>query len=251
MISRGVGTRQINNAFQSRSAVYCSQRAFSVSCGTQAPRLKEKRKDTNLRHAINLYHLTDFFFPTNTEVDSGKGKMDHEAYDKELDHHIRFSIMGSSTTRSYGQHNNMNGTVEMRGSHPTLAKKNKEDEIGFDSIFTNSKATLEGSLRDLKESARYMKKARAEDTLPPAEDQEAVELFVAESARRDFAFLQLPDSRAADNFDIRGAQVRDALFGTVGGVRPGLEALRERVKEKKARAQQKEQGNTEQEVTRH
>lgn len=223
---------------QGQSSV--ATRCFATSSTSQAPRRKERKRDANLRHAINLYHLTDFFFPTNKSTE--QGKQSDTAYDKDLDSHIRFSIMGNSTTISPDR-SNLDGFVDFRAAHPTLAKKIKDDEAAFNSTFGNSGAVSEdAAVNALKRSSQGINASRLEELpLPLIDDKEAVERYIAETARRAAAAGGLTDSRPGDNYDIRGAQVRDALFGTVGGVRPGLETIRERVKARKERAQDEEQ----------
>ncbi|UZJ52528.1 hypothetical protein CBS101457_001848 [Exobasidium rhododendri] len=233
-MSKRVIARHVESTLALRAAQASAARCFSASSTSQAPRPKEKSRDANLRHAINLYHLTDFFFPTNVKSEEGKEILDSAEYDKELDSQIRFSMMGASITTS--TRNNMDGYVEMRGAYPTLARKLKDDEVNFGSIYNTTAAiSSDAAVRELQDSTRYSRASTLENNpLPSVDDHDAVEKFVAETARNSFAFNGLPESRAADNLDVRGAQVRDALFGTVGGVRPGLEAVRERVKEKKA-----------------
>lgn len=200
------------------------------------------KKDRNLRHAIDLYHLTDYFFPTSalplSDSNGGAGAKSSDsaqsiALDEEIDFHIRKSILGKTTTQS--PENSVDAAVEMRGSHTTLTKRFNNDEEQFGSAYASSNAgnqTAE-SLFPLSKQQSSRTTSDVHAPLPPVDDQEAVQRYIAEMARKTAAkgIREMGDPDL-ESLDSRGSQVRDALFGTVRGSLPGLEVLRERVKER-------------------
>lgn len=252
-MSKRVVTQQLGSCLLQRQGQQSTLRCFATSSSSQAPRLKERKKDANLRHAINLYHLTDFFFPTNN-VSEQQGKHGNRSgaggsagseegmssFDKELDSHIRFSLMGASTSTSV--RSNMDGYVELKGAYPVLAKKTKDDEMAFGSVFGSTMGPVSeaSAVNALREENSRPPRLEPQSPLPSIDDKEAVQRYIAETARRSAAVGGFADTRPGDDMDVRGAQVRDALFGTVNGVRPGLEAVRERMREKKERAKKEE-----------
>lgn len=227
----------------------------------------EKKRDDNLRQAINLYHLSDTFFPTKaqisnealqTQLSSTSGisgtssdsdqtinvpKNKKQQLDDTLDSHIRTSIMGLTTPTS--SHSNLDSSVEFMLPHQALASKIKTDEIAFGSGLAEpykemSTASMERLSTELfppqpkrqRQSNGLNSFSSEPMSLPPVEDKEAVKRYIAENIRRKSLASRTASgtsSSGTDILDVRGAQVRDALYGTVGIKRPGLEVLRDRI----------------------
>jgi hypothetical protein len=259
-MSRSFIQRQAAQALASRQGQASIGRSYATASSTQleykieerrpvakrGQAKEKKKKDAKLRHAINLYHLTDFFFPTSaksssssssTATTSSLSRSDTapERFDDLLNAHIRSSIMGSSNTTS--AQNNLDAPLTMKSASTVLSLKETEDEDQFASIYdskSNSHDIASSLLSPPPSTLKSSSTTASEPApLPPIDDKEAVQKHIADTVRKSLAARQKNMGvRQSDNLDVRGAQVRDALFGTVGGVQPGLETLRERVEER-------------------
>jgi hypothetical protein len=232
--------------------------------GSKKRVIKEaKKKDDKLRHAINLYQMTEWFFPTTAgdsatasssllspsavpKKASTKKENQKDDLDEVLDDHIRSSILGSGTSASVSE--NFNKPVAMRNAYSALSDNAQRDRNQYSSIFESNSSSDEepdtGLLTAIwpAKGPIWSSFARTEgETLPPIEDKEAVEKYVANTVKRAKAIASQDRTRPS-SLDIRGAQVMDALYGTVAGNLPGLEVLKERVRERelKEKAQQQQ-----------
>lgn len=288
-MSRRVVIQQTSRAWKKVDSLqsYYVVRCFATTSSSQAGTMttvrtsttresKEARKrDGKLRHAINLYHLTDFFFPTTGEstptssrFSSPKSSADEKDqketaskdFDKSLDDHIRSSIMGSNTTTSSA--NNFDSNVILQGAHRILSTKKQEDEKNSTSIFEDSSksgssiTSLSKQVFPLPKTSIDHNKSKVhanEDALPPLppiDDQEAVRKYIADNVRRNAARMSRAERETGSlhNVDVRGAQVVDALYGTVSAKYPGLEVLRERIKDKEQREMKRQEAISKEEL---
>lgn len=239
-----------------------------------------KRKDDKLRHAINLFQMANFFFPTKAAEDesstltsssSSSSLLDpstrkgsaarkdpadadqKDGLDETLDDHIRGTIMGNS------QHQIFDSNVLMQTANAFLQAKGAQDRSQFASVYQQDSPNAEVAEHDwsqlfpqsgprnrprliLSSITNEEVSTGSLTPLPAVEDREAVERYVAETVKRAATARALEERKTvATNLDVRGAQVMDALYGTVGGQFPGLDVLKERVKEEKERKQQQQE----------
>lgn len=281
-MSRRLATQEARKAFRSREGQARMVRCFATTSaqymadvapgqGSKKRVLKEaKKKDDKLRHAINLFQMAEWFFPTTAADDiatseilspssKSKGKSlktspaaadtnRKDGLDEMLDDHIRLSIIGSGTSESIT--NNFNKPVIMQNAYSAELDKAQKDRDQYSSIY-NTESPNEEPSKDLlaaifppvrpisasKTVSFVMTDSDSKSSmhkLPPVEDREAVEKYLAETVKK--ANVRASQNRLrASNLDVRGAQVMDALYGTVAGHLPGLEVLKERVKEREHR----------------
>ena len=228
--------------------------------------------------------MANFFFPTKAEEDDSSATSSSslispsskestsakegtradadqkDELDETLDDHIRGTMMGTA------QHVMFDSNVHMQTANAFLQAKIAQDRSQFASVYQQDSPNAE--VPDWNQiwppagppTARPLEFSRNtnanEDSLtesdvppPPVEDRKALEKYIAEAVKRtQTASAMGARKQGMTNVDVRGAQVMDALYGTVGGQFPGLEVLKERVKERDEREKQQMAAHQQQRV---
>lgn len=198
-------------------------RAFSTSsCASvsrRARRQMQQRKDDDLRRAVALYHMTPSFYPTSTQGDQ----------DAELSEAVAESVLGPFMGERTGRpHVQFATTAEMLSQQRQAQQTGRRNTLGeldvYDSmplpsaLVGQAPASVQGGAADAASLRRQFVKAPS-----------------AYTSRRLRDTAGHGDLYAQEEMSLRSAQVRDALFGTVAGELPGLEVVREREREWKAK----------------
>ncbi|PWN90328.1 hypothetical protein FA10DRAFT_266818 [Acaromyces ingoldii] len=213
--------------------------------GAQRAAMKEaKKKDDKLRRAVELYHLTSYFFPTPNNAEaptassalssSGTTRKQAEALDEErINAHIRDELAVAIDDRD---------SVTMRSAHVVLDGE-RNGFLGEDinragqAFLRNTRATSRG----LFDTDLDLERQRDEDEqgeLPLPADRKATADYISKLASSRDVVLTRQKFEELNVENMRSMRVRDALFGTTGGSLPGLEVVRERIEERKAREAQ-------------
>ncbi|KDN52669.1 hypothetical protein K437DRAFT_253858 [Tilletiaria anomala UBC 951] len=236
-------------ASSSASALQPSRRHAS----SKAAQLAKEERDERLRKGIELYHLTSTFFPAPRSGNSEPAvaaSSSNSDLDTEIDNRIKeelamqTELRGMSTTlgRSSGLE-----APKFRNAGELVARATSDANYF-------SRAGRSDSVDDFQDSGDTFGPSNAFSP-PPSTTSSSFSAFEEPALfdhmtldrlrRQAFRFTSnASDKRPAlgrkimahDEADQRGAMVRDALFGTVGLELPGLEIVRERVKEKRRRA---------------
>lgn len=179
------------------------------------------RKDDDLRRAVALYHLTPSFYPTSSQGDQ----------DAELGEAVAESVLGPFVGERTGRpHVQFATTVEMLAQQRQAQQTGRRNTLGeldvYDSMPLPS-ALVGQAPASVTQGATDAASLRRQFVKAPN----------AYTTRRARDTAGHGDLYAQEEMSLRSAQVRDALFGTVAGELPGLEIVREREREWKAKEQ--------------
>lgn len=229
-------------------------RYFSTSKPIQGRGITEKGKrkakaqhDAKLRQAIDLYHSSQYFYPTRPTI-TGQTKSgllkaeDLQEYreegtevrslDEEIDWIIRADLF-LQRKKDDREHlyDRQNGPISMRNASMLLDHVERER--------TSQESSEQSSIAELV-SGNFSSTIRTEanmrngsEPLPDPKDQDAIKVYIANAIRRASLASRNQNEGAAaaphhSGHDLRKLRIRDALFGTVQGRLPGLEIVRER-----------------------
>ncbi|CCU98506.1 unnamed protein product [Malassezia sympodialis ATCC 42132] len=200
-------------------------RSFSttqyVGVSRRARRQMQQRKNDDLRRAVALYHLTPSFYPTSTQGD----------HDAELGEAVAESVLGPFMGERTGRpHVHFATTAEMLAQQRQAQQSGRRNTLGeldvYDSMPLPNALVGQGPV-SVSRGASDAASLRRQFVKAPN----------AYATRRARDTAGHGDLYAQEEMSLRSAQVRDALFGTVAGELPGLEIVREREREWKAKEQ--------------
>lgn len=226
-------------------------RSFSTSRVVHAPsraKSQKEKKDANLRNAFELYHLAGKFFPSRVisstsqkreaaTTSIGKDATKPATLDDEIDVHILDTVypkMENDINRgSIDRLDQKN--VHMRTAYQVLDNQNSRSSSDFDLMGSrHSEDSYEAEIRaaeyvGLPSSLSRGTRSSNLNDLPPVEDTEAVQAYIAEKIKAMApGYEDLFNANLSEGLENRSARVRDALYGTIDSINPGLEVVRER-----------------------
>lgn len=180
-------------------------------------KLLKRERDDKLRSAITLYHLAPSFYPTNVRG------ANEEHLTNEVTESILGPFMNERTGRPFVQFSTIN---ELRHQKTKEEQYGRRDAMGEVADLYESSA-LSGSF--ISKMSSSMSAASSSPAAARAGDVRAhfVKPLTAYPTRRARDTAGLGEMYAHDELTARSAQVRDALYGTVGGELPGLEIVRD------------------------
>lgn len=230
-------------------------RCFSSSSSIQGRGITEKGKrkvqakhDAKLRHAIDLYHTSQHFYPTRATI-TGQRKIDLissedlqeysteqeederlilRSFDEEIDWIVRANLFITRRSKS-DESIHIHEPVTMRSGsvlYDHIEKKRTTAESSEQKSFID---TVTNTFYGMDSSA-LKSFSQLELPLPDENDSEAVKSYIAEAVKRASLASSHMHGEAPQHSgkDSRSLRIRDALFGTVQGSLPGLEVIRER-----------------------
>lgn len=200
-------------------------RSMSTSTVAQtsqrAKRLAKQRHDEKLRLAVHLYHLTPSFYPTESQP-SEAGELDDAVTES-----ILGPFMGERNGRPFLQFSN---TAELLAQQQQETQSARRDGRGELDVYESP--AMQGA---------FVMKPMTASTLSTSDPETLRRHFVKQpqsySSRRARDAAGYGDMFSQEEVTQRSAQVRDALYGTVGGELPGLEIIREKEREWKKEEQ--------------
>ncbi|WFD31912.1 hypothetical protein MSPP1_002953 [Malassezia sp. CBS 17886] len=192
-------------------------------------RHRRKAQDARLREAVTLYHLTPGFYPVPP-----RGETDDDAVlDTAVAESIFAPFSGERDGRPFVQFANSSELLQQRAHD---IHEGRKDALGEMDLYDTSRiqyafSAPSNSLPDTGSGMSYAEPVRLRQHFAKQPN--------AYASRRQRDVAGHGDLYNAEEMSYRSAQVRDALFGTVAGELPGLDAVRdaERVWDTEARGE--------------
>ncbi|PKI83568.1 hypothetical protein MVES_002667 [Malassezia vespertilionis] len=209
MLARSAGVR-----------AFCTSAPSNIS--RKAQRQIRRRRDDQLRDAIALYHLTPSFYPPESTDKTDSGKPGSQLEDS-VTESILGPFFGERDGRPFVQ---FATTAELMHQYQQDARRGKKDTRGELDMYDTLRIKHAVSV----DARSYAPSTGVEDAIdaPVRMRQHFVHPPSAYPSRRARDAAGHGDLYSSEEMSLRSAQVRDALFGTVAGELPGLEAVRDR-----------------------